>query len=286
MRLISYRRGRADGIGVMTDDTRFVSLSKAAPDLPNTMLALLRTKGWQTKVKRAVKDKKPDSSIDKVTLLPLVPDAQVIWCVGVNYKEHQEETGRGKQTEPMLFLRVSNGLLADGAPMVRPNVSHQLDYEGELAVIIGKDGRHIPESEAFDHIAGYSVFNDGTIRDWQYATSQFGAGKNFEATGTFGPWLMTPDEFGDPYKQTLTTRLNGQVMQHTSIANMDHKIEKLIAYISTAHTLKAGDVISTGTPGGVGNRRTPPVWMKPGDTIEVEITGLGIARNPIVAEKA
>ena len=285
MRLISYRRGRRDGIGVMVDDTRFISLATAAPDLPTTMLGLLRTKGWQSKVRRAIKGRRPNSSLDKVELLPLIPDAPVIWCVGVNYKEHQEETGRGKQEAPMLFLRVCSGLLAAGAPMVRPKVSEQLDFEGELAVIIGKEGRAIPESEAMDHIAGYSIFNDGSIRDWQYATSQFGAGKNFEATGTFGPWLMTPGEFGDPYKQLLTTRLNGQVMQHTAVANMDHKIERLINYISTAHTLRPGDVISTGTPGGVGGRRKPPVWMKPGDTVEIEITGLGIARNPIVAEK-
>jgi len=285
MRLISYRRGRTDGIGVMTDDTRFVPLAGAAPDLPTSMLELIRTKNWQAKVKRAVKDRRPTGTLDKVELLPVIPDAPVIWCVGVNYKEHAEETGRGQQTYPMLFLRVCSGLLAAGAPMVRPKVSEQLDFEGELAVIIGKEGRHIPESEAFDYIAGYSIFNDGSVRDWQYQTSQFGAGKNFEATGTFGPWLMTPDEFGDPYKQLLTTRLNGTVMQHTSISAMDHKIEKLIHHISTAHTLKPGDVISTGTPGGVGNRRKPPVWMKPGDTVEVEITGLGIARNPIVAEE-
>ena len=159
-----------------------------------------------------------------------------------------------------------------------------LDFEGELAVIIGKHGRHIPQDEAFNRIAGYSIFNDGSVRDWQRHTIQFCPGKNFEGTGPFGPWMVTPDEFGDPYSQTLITRFNGDMVQRTGIDMMDHQIEKLIEYTSTVHTLRPGDVISAGTPGGVGSRREPQIWMKEGYTIEVEISGIGKLVNTIENE--
>ncbi len=284
MRVISYTHNGTDGLGVMVDDKGFVALSGASADLPTTMMGLLNVDDWQTKVAVAVDGKDADLSIDDVQLLPLISDTPVIWCVGVNYKEHQDETGRGAQEEPMFFIRTNHGLIAAYDPIIRPNISDMLDFEGELAVIIGKGGRHISKEKAHEHIAGYSIFNDGTIRDWQRHTIQFCPGKNFEGTGPFGPWLMTPDEFGDPYAQELTTRLNGESVQYTSIANMDHKIDKQIEYLSTVHTLRPGDVISTGTPGGVGSRREPPLWMKPGDTVSVEITGLGIIENKIEQE--
>ncbi|MFP6710502.1 MAG: fumarylacetoacetate hydrolase family protein [Rhodospirillales bacterium] len=284
MRVISYTHNGTDGLGVMVDDKGFVALSGASADLPTTMMGLLNVDDWQTKVAVAVDGKDADLSIDDVQLLPLISDTPVIWCVGVNYKEHQDETGRGAQEEPMFFIRTNHGLIGAYDPIIRPNISDMLDFEGELAVIIGKGGRHISKEKAHEHIAGYSIFNDGTIRDWQRHTIQFCPGKNFEGTGPFGPWLMTPDEFGDPYAQELTTRLNGESVQYTSIADMDHKIDKQIEYLSTVHTLRPGDVISTGTPGGVGSRREPPLWMKPGDTVSVEITGLGIIENKIEQE--
>ncbi|MBT3990001.1 MAG: fumarylacetoacetate hydrolase family protein [Rhodospirillaceae bacterium] len=284
MRVISYSHNGSEGLGVMVDDKGFVALSSAAPELPTTMMGLLNTDDWQAKAAAAVEGKSADLSIDDVQLLPLVSDTPVIWCVGVNYKEHQDETGRGAQEEPMFFIRTNHGLIGAYDPIIRPNVSDMLDFEGELAVIIGKGGRHISKEKAHEHIAGYSIFNDGTIRDWQRHTIQFCPGKNFEGTGPFGPWMMTPDEFGDPYAQELTTRLNGETVQHTSIADMDHKIDKQIEYLSTVHTLRPGDVISTGTPGGVGSRREPPLWMKPGDTVSVEVTGLGIIENKIEQE--
>lgn len=284
MRLMSYRKDGVDGIGVMTDDKGFVALSSAAPDLPTTMIGLLNTDGGIEKARAAADGKDADESLDNVELLPLIPDTPVIWCAGVNYLDHAEETGRGTQAEPMLFIRTNHGLIADGDPLIKPNVSDMLDFEGEMAVIIGKGGRHISQADAFDHIAGYSIFNDGTVRDWQRHTIQFCPGKNFEGTGPFGPWMVTPDEWGNPYGHTLVTRLNGDVMQDTSIGKMDHKIEKLIEYISTVHTLRPGDVISTGTPGGVGSRREPPIWMKDGDVIEVEVSGIGVLRNPIKNE--
>ena len=284
MRIIAYRQNSIDNLGVMVDEKNFISLASVAPELPVTMMGLLNLEDWEAEVNVAISGKGTDLSINDVQLLPLIPDTPVIWCVGVNYKEHQDETGRGAQEEPMFFIRTNHGLIGPYDPIIRPNISNMLDFEGELAVIIGKGGRHITKESAHEHIAGYAIFNDATIRDWQRHTIQFCPGKNFEGTGPLGPWMMTPDEFGDPYAQSLTTRLNGDVVQHTSIADMDHKIDKQIEYLSTIHTLRPGDIISTGTPGGVGSRREPPLWMKPGDTVSVEITGLGIIENRIEQE--
>ena len=284
MRVIAYRHNGIDNLGVMVDEKKFLSLASVTPELPVTMMGLLNVDDWQAKVEAFVHGKSGDLSIKDVQLLPLISDTPVIWCVGVNYKEHQEETGRGAQEEPMFFIRTNHGLIGPYDPIIRPNISNMLDFEGELAVIIGKGGRHITKEDAHEHIAGYAIFNDATIRDWQRHTIQFCPGKNFEGTGPLGPWMMTPDEFGDPYAQSLTTRLNGEEVQHTSIADMDHKINKQIEYLSTIHTLRPGDIISTGTPGGVGSRREPPLWMEPGDTVSVEITGLGIIENKIEQE--
>ena len=282
--MINYRQNDIDGLGVMTDEKNFISLAEVAPELPVTMIGLLNIGNWQAKVEASVQGKSSNLLIADVQLLPLIPDTPVIWCVGVNYKEHQDETGRGAQEEPMFFIRTNHGLIGPYDSIIRPNISDMLDFEGELAVIIGKGGRHITKEQAHNHIAGYAIFNDATIRDWQRHTIQFCPGKNFEGTGPLGPWMMTPDEFGDPYAQSLTTRLNGEAVQHTSIADMDHKIDKQIEYLSTIHTLRPGDIISTGTPGGVGSRREPPLWMKPGDTVSVEITGLGMIANKIAQE--
>ena len=284
MRIIAYRQNSIDNLGVMVDEKNFISLASVAPELPVTMMGLVNLEDWEAEVNVAISGKGTDLSINDVQLLPLIPDTPVIWCVGVNYKEHQDETGRGAQEEPMFFIRTNHGLIGPYDPIIRPNISNMLDFEGELAVIIGKAGRHITKESAHEHIAGYAIFNDATIRDWQRHTIQFCPGKNFEGTGPLGPWMMTPDEFGDPYAQSLTTRLNGDVVQHTSIADMDHKIDKQIEYLSTIHTLRPGDIISTGTPGGVGSRREPPLWMEPGDTVSVEITGLGIIENRIEQE--
>ena len=284
MRLISYEKDGGAGVGVMIDDTNFVSLPAAAPNLPTTMMGLLNHEGGLAAAQAAAVGKDAHLSLSEVTLLPVVPDTPVIWAAGVNYLDHAEETGRGTQEKPMLFIRTNHGLIADGDAFIKPDISDMIDYEGELAVIIGKAGRHISQADALSHLAGYSIFNDGSVRDWQRHTIQFCPGKNFEGTGPFGPWMVTPDEFGDPYAQQLTTRLNGMEVQNTSISKMDHKIERLIEYISTIHTLRPGDVIITGTPGGVGSRREPPLWMKDGDTIEVEITGIGKLTNRVKNE--
>ena len=285
MRLISYRQDGEAGVGIMVDDHSFISLVNAQPDLPRTLRGLLEMgPDGLNAAKQAVAGKDGELRIDDVVLDPLIPEPPAIWCVGLNYVSHREETGSPVTEEPTLFLRIAASQVGHLQPMVRPKASDKFDYEGELAVIIGTGGRHISESDALKHIAGYACYNDGTLRDWQRHTSQFSPGKNFVATGGFGPWLVTADEFGDPYNQTMTTRLKGEVMQNAAIDLMLFRIEKLIAYISTMYPLNPGDVISTGTTGGVGFRRDPPVFLKAGDTVSVEITGIGTLINPIVDE--
>jgi len=284
LRLITYRVGNDTGVGVMVDDAGFVPLASAAPDLPNSIRGLLELDDGLARAAAATKGWAAEMQIGDVTLLPVVPDPRAIWCIGVNYDDHRQETGRDPSAHPMIFVRVPQCQIAHGAPIIRPKISEQLDFEGELVVIIGKAGRHIAKEDAFNHVAGYSIYNEGTIRDWQRHTVQFSPGKNFDDTGAFGPWMVTADEFGDPYSHTLTTRLNGEQMQHTTIDLMTFKIEELIAYISTYTTMRPGDMIVSGTPGGVGSRRDPQVWMKPGDVVTVEISGIGTLENPIVAE--
>ena len=285
MRLISYRQDGESGVGIMVNDQSFISLANAQPDLPRTLRGLLELGPDGLKAaKQAVAGKDGDLLINDVVLDPLIPEPPAIWCAGLNYVSHREETGSPVTEQPTLFFRIVASQVGHLQPMVRPNASDKFDYEGELAVIIGTGGRHIGESDALKHIAGYACYNDGTLRDWQRHTSQFSPGKNFVATGGFGPWLVTADEFGDPYSQTMTTRLNGEVMQNAAIDLMLFRIEKLIAYISTMYPLNPGDVISTGTAGGVGFRRDPPVFLKAGDTVSVEITGIGTLLNPIVDE--
>lgn len=225
-----------------------------------------------------------DASVDDVRMLPLIPNPDKILCIGLNYEMHRAETGRSEVANPTIFVRFANAQVGHDQPLVRPKVSERFDYEGELAVVIGKRCRHVSEADALSVIAGYSCFNDGSVRDWQGHTTQFTPGKNFFASGSFGPWLVTADEFGDWKQHTLETRLNGEVMQHTSTADMIFQIPRLIAYITTFTELVPGDVIATGTPGGVGSRRQPPVWMKPGDTVEIDVSGIGVLRNEIAAE--
>ena len=225
-----------------------------------------------------------DRAIDKIAFAPVIPDPGKIICVGLNYRDHVAETGRTVTEKPALFARYAGSQIGHLAPLVKPRVSDEFDYEGELAVIIGKGGRHIAPQAALTHVAGYACDNEGSIRDWQRHTSQFLSGKTFAGTGAFGPWMVTSDEIADPSKLALETRINGQVVQHTTTDLLITDIPHLIAYISTILPLLPGDVIVSGTPGGVGAKRNPPLWMKPGDVAEVEISGIGVLRNPVVAE--
>jgi 2-keto-4-pentenoate hydratase/2-oxohepta-3-ene-1,7-dioic acid hydratase in catechol pathway len=225
-----------------------------------------------------------DHGLDQLSYLPVIPEPAKIICVGVNYHDHRTEMGRdtGKKPEyPMIFTRWPSSLVGHDQPLVKPRESEAFDYEGEIAVIIGKAGRRIPRERAFDYVAGYSVFQDGSVRDFQRHTSQFTAGKNFFATGALGPELVTRDEVADPFALTLVTRLNGVEMQRAVARDMIFGIEETIAYCSLFTELLPGDVIATGTPGGVGVARNPPVFMKPGDTVEVEVSGIGTLRNPV-----
>lgn len=224
--------------------------------------------------------------LEEVELLPPIPDPGKIICVGLNYLDHVNESGRAVTEHPALFPRYPESQVGHLAPMIIPVESDKLDFEGELAVVIGKSGRRIKESEALSHIAGYACYNDGSVRDWQHHTSQFMPGKSFVGTGAFGPWLVTADEIPDPTVLKLRTLLNGEVMQSGSVDMMITSIPKQIAYISTFMPLYPGDVIVTGTPGGVGVKRNPPVFMKDGDIIEVEIDGIGTLRNTVRAESS
>ncbi len=219
-----------------------------------------------------------------VTLLPVIPNPAKILCVGHNYESHRQETGRAKVEHPSIFTRFADTLIADGQPIILPHVSSNLDFEGELAIVIGRGGRHIAEADALDHIAGYACFNDASIRDWQWHTTQFAPGKNFPGTGGFGPRLVTPAEAGDLSDVRVTTRLNGEIVQDQPIRDMIFPVARIIAYVSAFTPLSPGDVIATGTPGGVGAKRQPPLWMKAGDRVEVSIGPVGTLTNHVVAE--
>ena len=223
----------------------------------------------------------PSAALADVSLLPVIPDPEKIVCVGLNYKSHIEETGRSDSDYPVLFTRWADTQVGHGAPMIRPVNSTDYDYEGELAVVIGSQARHVSEADALGHIAGYSCYNDGSMRDWQRHTHQYTPGKNFAGTGAFGPWMVTADEIPDPSTLHLKTRLNGQEVQNSKTELLIFTVPFLIEYISGFTTLAPGDVIVTGTPGGVGFKRNPPLYMKDGDTVEVDIDAIGVLSNPI-----
>jgi 2-keto-4-pentenoate hydratase/2-oxohepta-3-ene-1,7-dioic acid hydratase in catechol pathway len=220
-----------------------------------------------------------------IVFLPVIPNPDKILCIGLNYETHRKETGRAEVENPTVFGRFANSQTGHLTNIIRPKVSTDLDFEGELALVIGKGGRHIARGDAWSHIAGYACYNEGSVRDFQRHTHQFTPGKNFPQTGAFGPWLVTPDEAGDLANLRLQTRLNGTVVQEATISQMIFDIPRQIEYCSSFTELVPGDVIVTGTPGGVGAKRTPPLWMKPGDIVEVEIDKIGLLRNGIVDEK-
>ncbi|MBI2726768.1 MAG: fumarylacetoacetate hydrolase family protein [Polaromonas sp.] len=220
--------------------------------------------------------------LDTVQLLPPVIDPSKVLAVGLNYAAHAAESGSAAPAAPIFFTRFADTLLGHGQAIVRPRQSLQLDFEGELALVIGHEGRHIPVGNALSFVAGYTCFNDVSVRDYQ--KESITAGKNFPATGPFGPWLVTADELPDPADLRLTTRLNGAVVQQASTSMFIHSVAELVAYVSGFTHLLPGDVIATGTPAGIGARRNPVLWMKPGDTVEVEISQIGILRNTVVDE--
>jgi len=222
--------------------------------------------------------------LSAIEFLPVIPNPDKIICIGLNYETHRKETGRSEVEHPTIFARYANSQIGHGTNLIRPRVSTDLDFEGELAVIIGKPGRYVSRADAFGHVAGYACYNDGSVRDFQRHTHQFTPGKNFPGTGAFGPWLVTPDELGDLGPLRLQTRVNGQVVQDAKIEQMIFDIPGQIEYASIFTRLEPGDVIASGTPGGVGAKRQPPLWLKPGDVVEVEIDKVGLLRNAVADE--
>src|SRR5882724_11491136 len=239
--------------------------------------------GALDELRRAAQGAQPDQKLAGLRFLPVIPNPEKIMCVGINYKSHAAEHGQEAPKLPNIFTRFVNTLVAHEGEMIRPKVSTSFDFEGELAVIIGRPGRHISQDEALDYVAGYTCFCDASVRD--FTKYSLVASKNFAGTGPLGPWIVTADEIPDPTRLTLVTRLNGAEMQRSGTDMLIHSIPAIIAFCSVFTPLAPGDVIATGTPDGIGAKRTPPVWMKAGDVLEVEISGIGTLRNRIVDEK-
>ena len=279
LKLATYIHQNAAGYGIVEGDG-IIDLTRRIGARYPDIRTLLAHEGLGEATKAAA-GQKPDFKLSEVKLLPPIPNPGKIFCIGLNYEDHRQETKREKTEGPAVFVRFPESQVGHDQPILRPRESTKLDFEGEIAVIIGKPGRRISEKDSWDHVAGYSCYNDGSVRDWQWATTQWTAGKNFAATGGFGPWMVTADEIPAATELTLITRLNGIEMQHTTTALLVHTIPSLIAHLSTWVPLEAGDVIVSGTPGGVGARREPPVWMKPGDVVEIEVSRVGVLRNTI-----
>lgn len=279
MRFMSFNYEGVERFGYVRNDRVF---DLAGSDAEITDLKSLISSDAISNV--TMDDLLPSFALSEIQYLPVIPNPGKILCIGLNYETHRKETGREKTAHPAVFTRFADTQIGHENNAWLPRISDKLDYEGELAVIIGRGGRYIERDAALAHIAGYACYNDITVRDWQRHTIQFTPGKNFPRSGGFGPFLVTPDEIGDPTNLDLTTRLNGEVMQHATTSSLIFDIPALIEYISTFTPLSPGDVIATGTPGGVGFKRDPLVFMRPGDVVEVEVSGVGLLRNKIVEE--
>jgi 2-keto-4-pentenoate hydratase/2-oxohepta-3-ene-1,7-dioic acid hydratase in catechol pathway len=304
MKIIRYEHRGQSGIGVMADDRRFIGLLEAAPQLPPTLLGIMALGDGLEPVRRAVQGREPNLSIANVTLRPFLDRPNALWALALNFKSHIAETGLTTSREfPQVFLRTVASYVGQDEPLLCPpaEIARAFDYEGELGVVIGRAGRHIPIDRALDHVAGYTCVNEGSVREFQIHNRQFGLGKNFEASGSYGPWLMTPDEFGDPTSRSVTTRVNGVVRQRAPLDDMLFDVSSVVSYLSQGYELRPGDMIAMGTPGVLpaesqdvegsnlahqhGPFKIPGlVHMRPGDVVEVEISGLGVLRNAVVAD--
>lgn len=284
MKLVSFRLGDRSSYGVLEEGTIADAGRVIGPALPD-LKSVLEHDAAFSRLRQAASGA-PRVDLAAVDLLPPIPNPTKIFCIGHNYEEHRAEMGRAKTASPAVFLRFADSQVAHGQAAWIPAESREIDYEGEMAVVIGRRGRRIAREAALEHVAGYSCYNDISVRDWQRHTTQFTPGKNFPRTGAFGPWLVTADEIPDPQALDLTTRLNGAVMQQASTAQMIFSVAEIIAYCSSFTPLSAGDVIVSGTPGGVGVRRDPQVFLRAGDVVEVEISRIATLRNTVVAEPA
>lgn len=288
MRLLTFSKGGKAAVGLRQGEN-VIDLSVAAPRLPKTLTEVLAAGRAAHAQIRAAATKPRKGSVLKgrsLKLLPPIPNPGKIICVGLNYRDHAAETGNPLPTYPVIFTRFNSTLTPHDGKMPVPKASSQLDYEAELAVVIGRKGRNVPKARALSLVGGYSCFNDGSVRDYQMKTSQFTLGKNFDGTGGFGPDVVTPDELPKgAHGLKIKCRLNGKILQDGTTADLVFDVASLIAELSTVMTLEPGDVIITGTPAGVGFTRDPKLFMKPGDVCEVEIEKIGVLRNKIVAGK-
>lgn len=282
MKLLSFEANGRASYGLLRGDG-VIDLGRRLGDRAPTLRALLATGELEAEAGRHAQAP-ADHQLADVRLLPVIPQPQTIACVGHNYEDHRVETQRDPTEHPSIFFRNAESLQAAGQPLLCPRESTKLDYEGELAIVIGKAGRRISQAQAWSHVAGVSCFNEGSVRDWQHHTRQFGPGKNFPRTGAFGPCLVTLDELPSDRVLELSTRVNGQRVQHATTDQMIFPIPRIISYLSSFMTLVPGDVIVTGTPGGVGAKRTPALWLRPGDTVDVEISSVGLLQNAIEQE--
>jgi 2-keto-4-pentenoate hydratase/2-oxohepta-3-ene-1,7-dioic acid hydratase in catechol pathway len=281
MRFASFEIDKKTSWGLVEDDAIAdlgALLRERFPDLKSAIAAgaLSDAAASAAKAKR--------HALSDITWRPVIPNPDKILCIGLNYEMHRKETGRAEVENPTVFGRFANSQTGHLSDIIRPRVSTALDFEGELALVIGRAGRYIKRQDAWQHVAGYACYNEGSVRDFQRHTHQYTPGKNFPSTGAFGPWLVTSDEIDDLGALRLQTRLNGEVVQDATISEMIFDIPRQIEYCSTFTRLEPGDVIATGTPGGVGSRRTPPLWMKHGDIVEVEIDRIGLLRNGVADE--
>jgi len=277
MKLLSFVANGESQFGVVSGDG-VIAMNKRVG-----CKSLREALGLIPQIKAAAQGAAPDHKLADIKFLPVIPDPELITCAGINYRSHASETGRDIPKQPSMFIRRTNTLVEHEGELIRPTLSQQFDFEGELAVVVGRGGRHIKIEQALQHVAGYTCFVDGSVRDYQKFSVT--SGKNFPGTGPLGPWLVTTDEIPDPTRLTLMTRLNGKEMQRSATDLLIYSVPHIIAFCSDFTPLSPGDVIATGTPEGVGHRRNPQVWMKPGDVLEVEITGIGVLRNRVVDEK-
>jgi 2-keto-4-pentenoate hydratase/2-oxohepta-3-ene-1,7-dioic acid hydratase in catechol pathway len=279
VRLASYRHDGIATYGVVADGGLIDIGRRFGARLPTLDAALAA--GALDQVREAARGASTDQRVDDVEFLPVLKPEKMV-CIGLNYVRHVEEMGRKIPTVPGLFLKLPSALAGHGQDIVKPQISDDFDYEGELVVVIGESCHRVPEASALAVVAGYTILNDGSIRDWQ--KDNVCAGKNFPRTSGFGPWLVTADEIPDPGDLRVETRVNGTVMQSDSTSGFIFSVPRLIAYVSAFTPLAPGDIISTGTPAGVAAGRKPPTWLKPGDVVEVEISRIGTLRNRVIAE--
>lgn len=283
MKLLSFKHDGKASYGVVAGDG-VIDLGRRLGDRYASLRYALNPAAL-SEITKICGSAKADYALKAIEFLPVIPNPDKIICIGRNYGEHIKEGNREAPEKPMLFPRYPSSHVGHLQALVRPFVSTSFDYEGEIACVIGREARHVSASKALDYVAGYTCFDDGSVRDWQRHTEQVMAGKIFWRSGAIGPWMVTADEIPDPSKLVLTTRVNGQQVQHSGADKMIFDIPYLIEYISTIIDLQPGDIIATGTPEGIGLRKKPPLFLKEGDTLEIEISGIGVLRNPVVDEK-